>query len=178
MTELEVIYREHFAFAWRALRRLGLHEPEIADAVQDVFLVVHRKLPEFEGRARLTTWLYGICLRVASRRRRARSALELREGDALAERAGDLPDPSRVLEMREAGQLMDRLLDAMPAEQRIVFTAFELEELTGEEIAELLGVPVATVHSRLRLARQFIRRALARLGARETFRTGAAARSS
>ena len=68
----EEAYRAHFAFVWRSLRRLGIREEDAADTAQEVFIVVHRKLPEFAGHSKLTTWLYGICFRVASERRRAR----------------------------------------------------------------------------------------------------------
>src|ERR1043165_2409120 len=66
----EEVYRAHFAFVWRSLRRLGIREEDAADTAQEVFIVVHRKLPEFAGRSKLTTWLYGVCFRVASERRR------------------------------------------------------------------------------------------------------------
>src|SRR5262245_65871367 len=64
------VYDEHFRFVWRSLRRLGVRESDVADAVQDVFVVVHRRLGDFEGRSKVTTWLYGICYRVAKDRRR------------------------------------------------------------------------------------------------------------
>src|SRR6478609_4057881 len=67
----EDIYRAHFAFVWRSLRRLGVREEDANDVAQEVFIVVHRKLPEFAGRSKVTTWLYGVCFRVASERRRA-----------------------------------------------------------------------------------------------------------
>src|SRR5689334_15233045 len=64
------VYEEQFRFVWRSLRRLGVRESDVADAAQDVFLVVHRRLGEFEGRSKVSTWLYGICYRVARDRRR------------------------------------------------------------------------------------------------------------
>src|SRR5688572_24262740 len=67
---LRALYEEHFQFVWRSLRRLGVREADVPDAVQDVFLVVHRKLPEFEGRSKVTTWLFGIALRVARDRQK------------------------------------------------------------------------------------------------------------
>jgi len=80
----EETYRAHFAFVWRSLRRLGVAEDDAADAAQDVFIIVHRKLPEFAGRSKLTTWLYGICFRVASERRRAVPRPQLGEQEAAA----------------------------------------------------------------------------------------------
>ena len=165
---LETIYRSHFRFVWRSLRRLGVPERDLPDAVQDVFVVVHDKLSEFEGRSRIETWLYGIALRTASdRRRRAASRLEV--FDAAVERAGDTLSPSAATERREGLELLERILDALPIEQRAVFTLFEIDAMSCEAIAQLLDVPLGTVYSRLRLARQAFEKKLGALHARETF---------
>src|SRR5262249_42330543 len=78
-------------------------------------------------------------------------------------------------ERNQAARLVERVLDDLPLEQRAVFTLFELEEMSGDAIAELLDLPVGTVHSRLRLARVAFRRALARVTAAQTFRSVAKA---
>jgi RNA polymerase sigma-70 factor (ECF subfamily) len=165
------VYDEHVRFAWRSLRRLGVREADVSDAVQDVFVVVHRKLPEFEGRSKVTTWIYGICLRVARDRRRLsferRRALD---DDALEERVDEGADVGALAERREGLALLERVLDELPIEQRAVFTLFELEQLSGDQIAELCQVPLGTVYSRLRLAREAFRAALGRLQAKERFR--------
>jgi len=166
LREFEAAYRAHFAFAWRSLRRLGVPERDLPDATQEVFLVVHKKLPEFEARSRLSTWVYAICLRIASdRRRRAASRYEV-----LAEGAESLGDASSAdPELGERRALLEMALDALSLEQRAVFTLFELEGMTGEEIAALLEIPAPTVHSRLRLAREAFRRTVERARARERF---------
>ena len=64
------IFDEHARYVWRTLRHLGVADADLEDVCQEVFVTVHRKLPEFEGRSKLRTWLYGICLRVASDYRR------------------------------------------------------------------------------------------------------------
>jgi RNA polymerase sigma-70 factor (ECF subfamily) len=164
----ETLYREHFAMVWRVLRRFGVPESDLPDAAQDVFVVVHRKLAEFDHRSRVSTWLYAIGLRVASdRRRRAPNRYEV---------VGEEPDEARVSgataepwEIVERRALLERALDAMPLEQRAVFVLFELEGMTGDEIATLVESPLATVHSRLRLARETFRRAVQRARAREEF---------
>jgi RNA polymerase sigma-70 factor (ECF subfamily) len=167
---LEEIYRDHFAFVWRSLFRLGVPERDLEDAAQDVFVVVHAKLHEFDFEHRITTWLYAICLRVASDRRRSgRARYELLSEEAPPDAAPSDGDSVRVLESHHR-RLLDQALDALPLEQRAVFTLFELDELDGNEIAALLGVPLPTVHSRLRLARETVRRTLARLRAREDFK--------
>src|SRR5215831_3629059 len=127
------VYRAHFAFVWRSLRRLGVREEDAADAAQEVFIVVHRKLPEFAGRSKLTTWLYGVCFRVASERRRARPAPALAEQEAAAF-VGRPPDPATIAERNQGLAMLERILDRMPDEQRAVFCLFELEGMTGEEI--------------------------------------------
>jgi RNA polymerase sigma-70 factor, ECF subfamily len=167
LATFERAYRAHFPFTWRSLRRLGVPESDLPDAVQDVFLVVHRKLAAFDGQARLTTWIYAICLRVASdRRRRASTRYEvLGEARETASAASS----SDSLELAERRALLERGLDSMPLEQRAVFTLFELEGMTGTEIAELLDVPVPTVHSRLRLAREAFRGVVERARSRDPF---------
>ncbi|MBX3201772.1 MAG: RNA polymerase sigma factor [Labilithrix sp.] len=171
---VEDVYREHFELVWRSLRHLGIAESDLEDAVQDVFVVVHGKLATFEGRSQLTTWIYGICLNVAqARRRRAHARRELPTDpqslpvdEARAARADE--DRGR----REAERVLDALLDTLPLEQRAVFTLFELEGRSSEEIARMCGIPLGTVYSRLRLAREAFKRAAARLEARERFAGG------
>ncbi len=164
--EFEAIYRAHFAQSWRWLRRLGVPERDLADAAQEAFMVVARRLHEHDGRKPIASWLYAICLRVASNRRRSavsRNELLLDETarSEIQERA-TLP----VNDESDRRALLEAALAAMSLEQRAVFTLFELEGYTGEEITELVGAPLPTVHSRLRLAREIFRRTVARSQAR------------
>src|SRR5262245_31666574 len=158
----EETYRAHFAFVWRSLRRLGIREEDAGDAAQEVFIVVHRKLPEFAGRSKLTTWLYGVCFRVASERRRAGPRPPLGEQEAAAF-IGRQADPGATAERNQGLALLERVLERIPDEQRAVFCLFELEVMTGEEIAESLEIPLGTVYSRLRLARAAFGAAVAEL---------------
>jgi RNA polymerase sigma-70 factor (ECF subfamily) len=164
------IYDEHFPFVWRSLRRLGVRESDLPDAVQDVFLVVHRRLPEFEGRSKMSTWIFGICFRIASDRRKAGRLVKLADSDdQLFDTPDERVDIAAETERRQGLEKLEALLDEMPLEQRAVFTLFELECMTGEDIAQTLEIPLGTVYSRLRLARDTFRRAAARLQAREKF---------
>lgn len=161
--EFALVYRENFAFVWRSLRHLGVPERDLPDAVHDLFLVVHARLADFDFRHRVTTWLYAIALRVASdRRRKAANRYEVLD---TPKEPSTGTDPA----LAEKRATLERCLDAMPLEQRAVFTLFELEGMTGEEIAVLLEIPAATAHSRLRLARETFRRTLRRETAREHF---------
>jgi len=146
---------------WRSLRRLGVREEDVADVAQEVFIIVHRKLPEFAGRSKLTTWLYGVCFRVASERRRAAPR------PPLAEQAASLVarpvDPAASAERNQGLALLERALERLSDDQRAVFCLFELEGMSGEQIAESLRIPLGTAYSRLRLARVAFAAAVAEL---------------
>ena len=161
----ETLYREQYPFVWRTLRRLGIAAADIDDACQKVFLVAYRRLPEFEGRSSLRTWLCGIALRVTSEDRRrsvTRREVPLVE-QPMQEAAGD--GVLESLEQRERLRELDAILTQLPAEQRTVLVLFELEGMSGQEIATAVGIPLGTVRSRLRLARQtFSNVVLARRG--------------
>jgi RNA polymerase sigma-70 factor, ECF subfamily len=159
--QFEAAYRAHFASVWRTVRHLGVAEKDALDATQEVFVVALRRWPEFEGRSTVKTWLFGIAYRVAADRRRSATARR----EVLTDNAGTelSTDPWGDLEQQDLECLLGRVLDSLPLEQRAVFTMFEMEELTGEEISAALGVPLGTVRSRLRLARQAFSRAARRL---------------
>jgi RNA polymerase sigma-70 factor (ECF subfamily) len=163
---LEAIYEEHFDFVWRSLRRLGIPDAQLDDAVQDVFVVVHRRLGEFEGRSTMKTWLFGIALRVASvhRRTAARRPTEPLVEDPPDQTANPLADT--LTEAAEAARLVRELLECLDEDRRAVFVLAELEEMTAPEISAALGVNLNTVYSRLRLARRDFDAALARYRAR------------
>ena len=147
-------YDEHVALVWRTLFRLGVARPDLPDAVQEVFLVAYRKLPEFEGRSKPSTWLVGICYRVASdRRRMAHVRREIGDATAMLARGDERPRPDEVAEQHERVEVLDEILARLRPEQREVFVMFEIEELSGKEIAAIVGAPLKTVFSRLRLAR-------------------------
>jgi RNA polymerase sigma-70 factor, ECF subfamily len=165
---LEPVYRSHFSFVWRSLRRLGIAEADASDAAQDVFLIVHRRLADFDFAVPITTWLYAICMRVASDRRRSAHVRHEVFGETDGRECSGA-DAETTLELQRRRSVLATALDAMPMAQRAVFTLFELEEWSGERIAELLQVPLATVHSRLRLAREIFRTVVARQRTREAF---------
>jgi RNA polymerase sigma-70 factor (ECF subfamily) len=149
-TALDAIYREHFEFVWSVLRRLGVDEADVDDASQDVFVIAHRRLSQFEGRAAVRTWLYSIAMRVAANRRRKHA-----RRDALLTRLpGAVPDDLEELAARgQARAILERLLDRLDESKRVVFVLAELEELTVPAIADLVGENPRTIYSRLRAAR-------------------------
>lgn len=150
---LERIYREHQGFVRRSLIRLGVPSGLVDDAVHDVFLVVARRLAEFEGKASVRTWLFAIALRMAQshRRDRARALHNARELQVVELGRGVADDPHS---RREAARELGRLLQTLDTEKRAVWLMAELEGMTAVEIAATLQVKLPTVYSRLRLARE------------------------
>lgn len=165
------LVRDHYAFVWRLLRRLGLGTGDADDAAQRVFLSAAPKLAAIEpGRER--AFLYGVALHVGARARRSLGRRREEPLEAAAEREAREPNAEQVLEQREARRLLDRLLDEMPEELRLVFVLFELEELSTPQIAELCQIPVGTAASRLRRAREDFEGRVAREEARRRFSGG------
>lgn len=159
------VFEEHYDFVWRTLRRLGVAEADVDDAVQEVFLVVHRKLGEFEGRSKITTWLWGICYRTACQYFRQRRPLHDDPG-AAADLVDPAASPEERYEGREARAKLDEVLAMLDPERRAVFVLYEIDEVPVDEIARRIGIPAGTVYSRLKVARQEFERAIQRLRAR------------
>lgn len=157
---LREVFDEHAGYLFRTFRHLGVPESDIEDLCQEVFVVVHRKLGEFEGRSSLKTWLYGICLRVASDHRRRAHVREERPYSEPAQHiaAGRGLGPDARAEARSA---LQRLLSELDEDKRVVLVLYELEGLTMKEVAEVVGCPLQTAYSRLHAARERVLSALA-----------------
>ncbi|HXU05897.1 MAG TPA: sigma-70 family RNA polymerase sigma factor [Polyangia bacterium] len=161
--EVRTIYREHARFVWLSLQRLGIHPSDLDDIAQDVFMIVHRRLDTFDRRARISTWLFGICMRVAANyRRRRRWTREVLSGGIEDERPSALAAADDILVRREQRELAERALNRLEVAKRATFVMFEIESLSCNEIAELMNVPVGTVYSRLHSARRQLEKNLAR----------------
>jgi RNA polymerase sigma-70 factor (ECF subfamily) len=165
----DAVVAEHGPYVWRVLRRLGVRTADIEDVWQETFIVVHRKLGGFEGRAQLRTWLSAIAVRVASDyrsrayRRREQATDEVPDTGAAASQQEGLLD-------QERRALLDRLMAELKPEQREVVVLYEFAELPMQEVAEALGCPLQTAYSRLHAGRkaleQAARREAAKKGAR------------
>jgi RNA polymerase sigma-70 factor (ECF subfamily) len=161
--DVRTIYREHGRFVWLSLQRLGIHPSDLDDVAQDVFMVVHRRLDTFDRRARITTWLFGICMRVAANyRRRRRWSHEVLSGGLEDERPSALAAADDILVRREQREIAEMALNRLEMAKRATFVMFEIESLSCLEIAELMNVPVGTVYSRLHSARKQLEKNLAR----------------
>jgi RNA polymerase sigma-70 factor (ECF subfamily) len=149
------------AFVWRALARHGVRAAELEDACQEVFLVVHARLGEFEGRSSLRTWVYGIALRVALafRRKAARSRVQSEENPP--EQTFEA-DQLVLVEQRQTLSLIEQAVAQLSESKREVFALYELEGMTMAEVAVTLALPENTALYRLYAARSEIRAFLER----------------
>jgi RNA polymerase sigma-70 factor (ECF subfamily) len=153
------LYREHFDFVFRNLRRLGVRQSGIDDALQDVYLTVLRRIAEFRDDAHPRAWLFAIAMRVASNHRRG----ERRRGDLLELNAAEievsLPSPFELTARGEARCVLYDFLSSLDDSRRSVFVMAELEQMTAPEIAIAMAANLNTVYSWLRGARMaFVRR--------------------
>src|SRR5262245_40268092 len=142
----------HFVFVWRLLRRLGVAESDVDDAVQQVFIVATRKLDRIAPSCE-RSFLFGTAIRVAAAWRRKRPPTLDANDELFA-----VPDhgraPDEMIARKQAIAVLDRIIDSMPDELRVVFVLCEIEELPIPEVAALQQIPAGTAASRLRRARR------------------------
>jgi RNA polymerase sigma-70 factor (ECF subfamily) len=158
--DFDTVYAQNVGFVWRVLRGMGVSDALVEDAVQDVFVVVHRRLAEFDGRHSIRTWLFAIAYRVA--RDHLRRARRVRNQDPLEHQLKDVaPMPDESAERSEALRVLSQLLGALDDEKRAVLVLTEIEGMTAQEIADATGVRLNTVYTRLRRARLQLNQLLA-----------------
>jgi RNA polymerase sigma-70 factor, ECF subfamily len=162
VSQLRAVFDAHADHVMRTLRYLGVPPPEIDDAFQEVFMVVHVRLHELRSPAAVRAWLREIARRVAlaSRRRRAQ---RLDDARLPPEPVDPRPTPETAHEKRD---MLLHLLDGLSDEQRDTFVLYELEEMSMREVAEAMGCPLQTAYSRYNAAREKLTSAAARLGGR------------
>ena len=167
------LYESHLRLVWRNLRRLGVADEALEDAVQDVFVAVHRRWQSYDpGASCVETWLFGIVIRVAqyqrrTRRRRLARLVAWFQELASHETASECDNPAELVAKREAARLLDRILDRLRDEEREVLVLVDVEQLSVPEVAGLLSINVNTTYTRLRAARQHFQRAVDQLRSAE-----------
>jgi RNA polymerase sigma-70 factor (ECF subfamily) len=160
--DLAILYRRERAFVRHSLLTLGVASSAVDDAIQDVFVVVFRRLRDYDQRrGTLRAWLFGIAMRVAARQRRCSRPKTLPATLDVDDAA--LGDPERYVARLGAAAIADRLISAVPVEQWVPFVMAEVEGMTAPEIADALGLQVATVYTRIHRARRRLDRERARM---------------
>jgi RNA polymerase sigma-70 factor (ECF subfamily) len=161
IAEFEQIFRDHVGQVCRALKTMGVAPRQVDDAAQEVFLIVHDKLAEFEGRSKLSTWIYAITYRVGANYRakaRRQPRLASLEDNQLAS-AGS---PEQALSGKEAARFVEHFCSQLEDDLRDIFVLCLLEGQSSVDVGALLGINVNTVYSKVRLLREEFRSALER----------------
>jgi RNA polymerase sigma-70 factor (ECF subfamily) len=159
------IYKSYFTFVWSMSRYLGVHRDELDDVVQEIFVIIHGRMHTIEQPESLRSWIYSIVRRMVGRYHRARrTKLVSMENQILQTETQQFErsSPQAIAEQSEEVELLRTLLDKLDVAKREVFVLVELEEMTAPEIAAAIGIPLNTVYSRLRAARQELDEALQR----------------
>ena len=165
-SNFRAMYEAHVDFVWRNLRRLGVAEADGEDRTQEVFVVAHRRYAEYVDRGHgPRAWLFQIVLRVASdARRHSRRHPEVPDGGVAMDRASVEAQQTDAIARTEALSRLDSALASVDLGRRAVLVLHEIEEMTAREIGQVLGIPLNTVYSRLRVGRMELEQTLARLG--------------
>ena len=168
----EVLMRRHNGRLFRVARAILKDDADAEDALQDAYLEAYRHLQDFRGDSQLSTWLTRIVITQSlmrlRRHKRERVVVPFDRGEHGGERKEvDVPDekaepPSSTAMRAEVRRLLEQRIDQLPVAFRTVFVMREVEDMTVEETAECLGIPPATVRTRLFRARALLREALAR----------------
>jgi RNA polymerase sigma-70 factor, ECF subfamily len=148
----DVLYQRHAAFTWRALRHLGVEAHAVDDAMQELWVIVHRRLSDFEARARLETWLFGIAVNVARNQLRAARRRAPLSADQTA--SGQVADGRSREERFEAFDLVHEFLATLDEPRREVFVSTLLVGMSAAETAEATGLDVGRVQNLVRALRR------------------------
>jgi RNA polymerase sigma-70 factor (ECF subfamily) len=145
------VFATHSSFVWRVLRRLGVPDADAEDALQEIFLVVHQKLDQYEERGSMRAWLFAIARQVASHHRRTEARRQRRQSAPQSVAPGETPHEAAM--RREAAALVRDFLADLDEGRAMVFFLAEVEGMSCAEIASSLGVNLNTVYGRLRASR-------------------------
>ena len=162
------MFREHGRYAFRLLRRLGVHEADVDDVLQEVFVVVHRKLSDFDATRSRRAWVYGICVRQAASYRRTRRNRRELPVEQESEPIDDAATPLELVEARKKRAFLDSMLAELPDAKREVFVLHVIEDLPMHEVAEALGCPLQTAYTRFYAAQKMFEAAVRRARAQKS----------
>jgi RNA polymerase sigma-70 factor, ECF subfamily len=148
--DFSALFLQQYAYVFRGLMRLGVHERDVRDVLQEVFLEVSHALPGYDTSRPLRPWLYAFMVRFAANYRRLARHKEF----------SAQPEQEVHEDVSQTRDLVLRALAALLAEQRICVVMHDFEGFTAQEIADVTETPLGTVYSRVRMGREAFRRAI------------------
>jgi RNA polymerase sigma-70 factor (ECF subfamily) len=150
---MQVLFARHHVRVYRFVLRLVRNEATAEDLISEVFLDVWRQAGKFEGRSAVTTWLLSIARfkALSALRRKPEQELDEETAEAIVDTADD---PQAALEKKDKGDILRKALGALSAEHREIIDLVYYHEKSVEEVAEIVGIPEATVKTRMFYARK------------------------
>lgn len=169
------IFESEYGYVRNSVVRLGIRQADVPDVVHDVFLLVHKKLPEFDAMRPLRPWLFGIAYRVALgvKRKHGYKLEHASEDEVIHRHASEAASPEQSMNDHQCRDALARAMDQLDDDKRAVFVLHDLDGTAMPVVAETLEVPLNTAYSRLRLAREALRSSLTRAGFAPDVRAGA-----
>jgi RNA polymerase sigma-70 factor (ECF subfamily) len=165
VAEFQTIFESHFPYVCRSLRRLGVAEAEVEDLAQELFVTVYDRLASYDRARPIRPWLFAFAVRIAANHKRgARVRREIVDGENVAPVEQGTPEDH--LSDRRRQEIVLKALERVPVERRAALVLHDVDGFAAPEIAEALGIPINTVYSRVRVARQELQRAIERLAPR------------
>jgi len=153
-----LLMRRYNRLVFRCARSVARSDAEAEDVAQEAWLTAYQHLAQFEGRAAFSTWVSRIAIRMAgarTRRDRKHAPLDALERAAMPDEVGD--NPALELERRQMVTLLERAIDALPADYRLVIMLRDVEQMSTEEAAQTLGLSEENVRVRLHRSRAALR---------------------
>jgi RNA polymerase sigma-70 factor (ECF subfamily) len=178
MTNFVDLYKTYFDFVWSSARYLGVDEAEMDDVVQEIFITIHGRISTLQKPESLRSWIYGITRRVVCTYHRTKRTALITTNTVRLEPEMLRPErtsPLQIVEQSEQTELLRILLNELDASKREIIQLAELHEMTAPEIAVAIDIPLNTVYSRLRAARQELEEGFRRYNARIQWRDRACA---
>lgn len=171
LSDFEALMRRYNSRLFRVARAILRNDAEAEDAVQDAYLQIYRKLHEFRGDSQISTWLTRVVVNAALMRVRKQKRAVVVPLQKSADGSGDAPlevedrraaSPSDITFRAEVRRILERRIDELPLAFRTVFVMRDVQDMSVQETADALGIPEATVRTRLFRARALLREALQR----------------
>ena len=170
LNEFEAIFQAHSPYVWHSLRRLGVYESDLEDVAHEVFIMLHKKMADYDRARPIRPWIFGFAFRYAARYRAlARHRREVKTDDVEYAYADDRAPADELLDDHQRRQLLQAALATIDFDQRAVFIMADMDGISISEIAETLKLSPNTVYSRRRLAREALMAALKRLKMKRGF---------
>lgn len=157
LSAFETILKNHQYYAYTVAFRVLTNDDDAKDVVQECFVRIWKSLGSYNGKVKFTTWMYKIVINLCYDKLRTRKTENERRETISDEFVSDIDNPERLMTNKEQAKIIKHVSNGLPEKQRMVFVLRDLEELTTDEVSQIMDVSVESVKTNLSLARKAIR---------------------